>query len=262
MMYFVLDNDKFYALNCNSHELYICNASFDKEQAISMQLRQEQNLDLELTQPRTLTSEQGVKSTVMVNKNMIDFFNDYPSAYINDDPNTCWAVHANTPLEQTIKDKLYPDLKKAIAGLAQHYDYVIVDTEPHLGILSINALTASDRVIIPTQADVFSLQGIKQLWQNIRDVKESGLNPSLSVDGLLLTRYNKRALLSQEVKELLATTAKKMETRLYKTAIRENISVKESQLSKASIFKATPKSNAATDYESFILEFLQDNSNT
>lgn len=153
-------------------------------------------------------------------------------------------------------------LKKAIAGLAQHYDYVIVDTEPHLGILSINALTASDRVIIPTQADVFSLQGIKQLWQNIRDVKESGLNPSLSVDGLLLTRYNKRALLSQEVKELLATTAKKMETRLYKTAIRENISVKESQLSKASIFKATPKSNAATDYESFILEFLQDNSNT
>ena len=123
MMYFVLDNDKFYALNCNSHELYICNASFDKEQAISMQLRQEQNLDLELTQPRTLTSEHGVKATVMVNKNMIDFFNDYPSAYINDDPNTCWAVHANTPLEQTIKDKLYPDLKKAIAGLNE-YDAV------------------------------------------------------------------------------------------------------------------------------------------
>lgn len=123
MMYFMVDNDKFYALNCNNHELYICNASFDKEQAISMQLRQEQNLDLELTQPRTLTSEQGVKATVMVNKNMIDFFNDYPSAYINDDPNTCWAVHANTPLEQTIKDKLYPDLKKAIAGLNE-YDAV------------------------------------------------------------------------------------------------------------------------------------------
>jgi chromosome partitioning protein len=112
-------------------------------------------------------------------------------------------------------------------------------------------------VIIPTQADVFSLQGIKQLWQNIRDVKKAGLNPSLSVDGLLLTRYNKRALLSQEVKEILEATAQKMETRLYKTAIRESISVKESQLSKASIFKATPKSNAAADYEAFVLEFLQ-----
>jgi chromosome partitioning protein len=148
-------------------------------------------------------------------------------------------------------------LKKALTGLSKHYDYVVVDTEPHLGILSINALTASDRVIIPTQADVFSLQGIKQLWQNIRDVKKAGLNPSLSVDGLLLTRYNKRALLSQEVKEILEATAQKMETRLYKTAIRESISVKESQLSKASIFKATPKSNAAADYEAFVLEFLQ-----
>lgn len=148
-------------------------------------------------------------------------------------------------------------LKKALTGLSKHYDYVVVDTEPHLGILSINALTASDRVIIPTQADVFSLQGIKQLWQNIRDIKKAGLNPSLSVDGLLLTRYNKRALLSQEVKEILEATARKMETRLYKTAIRESISVKESQLSKASIFKATPKSNAAADYEAFVLEFLQ-----
>ena len=152
-------------------------------------------------------------------------------------------------------------LKKALTGLSKHYDYVVVDTEPHLGILSINALTASDRVIIPTQADVFSLQGIKQLWQNIRDVKKAGLNPSLSVDGLLLTRYNKRALLSQEVKEILEATAQKMETRLYKTAIRESISVKESQLSKASIFKATPKSNAAADYEAFVLEFLQNANN-
>ena len=117
--YFILDNTKFYALNCDSKELSICKASFDQEKSLSLQLRQEQKLDTEMTAPRKLTSKYGVTAQVAVNKNMIDFFNDYPSAYIGNDIMTRWAVYANTPLDKSIKTTLYPTLKKSIEGLSE-----------------------------------------------------------------------------------------------------------------------------------------------
>ena len=119
MPFFILDGNKFYALNCKSQELSICKAKFDQEKAISMQLRQEQKLATKNTEVRKLTSKYGVTAQVSVNKNMIDFFNDYPSAYIGNDATTRWAVYANTPLEKSIKETLYPTLKKATAGLSE-----------------------------------------------------------------------------------------------------------------------------------------------
>ena len=115
--YYEISGTKFYPLNCTSKQLYICRASFDKEKAISLQLSKEQNLDTELTNPRKLTSKYGVTVHVAVNKNTIDFFNHYPSAYIGNDVTTKWVVYANTPLDKSIKNTLYPALKKQIAGL-------------------------------------------------------------------------------------------------------------------------------------------------
>ncbi|MBQ5387824.1 MAG: hypothetical protein IIU55_01935 [Paludibacteraceae bacterium] len=123
MIYYVIDNTKFYALNCKSKSLNICNASFDNEKSISLQLRNEQNLEILPTPPRKLTSKYGITANVTTNKNTIDFFNDYPSAYINNDPTTCWAVYANTPLDQSIKNELYPALKQQLNGLSE-YDAV------------------------------------------------------------------------------------------------------------------------------------------
>lgn len=119
MYSFVLDGDKFYALNCNEKQLYICDAAFDKEQAISLQLRKEQNLDNALTPERKLTSRFGIEAYVHTNKNDIDFFNDYPSAYIGNNTMTRWAVYANTPLSNNTQRKLYPALKNAITGLSE-----------------------------------------------------------------------------------------------------------------------------------------------
>ena len=117
--FFIIDNTKFYALNCKSQELSICKAKFDKEKVVSLQLRQEQKLAAQYTDPRKLTSKYGVVAQVSVNKNTIDFFNDYPSAYIGNDATTRWAVYANTPLEKSIQATLYPTLKKAVAGLSE-----------------------------------------------------------------------------------------------------------------------------------------------
>lgn len=79
-------------------------------------------------------------------------------------------------------------LREALESVASEYDYIIIDTPPALSILTINALTASNSVIIPAQADIYSLQGIEQLAETIQPVKRY-CNPTLSIEGILLTRY-------------------------------------------------------------------------
>ena len=119
MPYFELEGIKFYPINCSKSELHICEAAFDNEKSLSLQLRQEQKLDAEPTTPRHLQSKYGVTANVVVNKNTIDFFNNYPASYFNDDVTTHWVVYANTPLEKSIQSSLYPALKQSIAGLSE-----------------------------------------------------------------------------------------------------------------------------------------------
>ena len=146
-------------------------------------------------------------------------------------------------------------LKEALESLQGAYDYIVIDTPPALGILTINALTACHSVIIPAQADIYSLQGIDQLSDTMQPVKKY-CNPSLNISGILLTRYSPRAVLSREVAEIAEQLAARLKTKVFKTAIRENISVKEAQISQQSIFDYAPNSNAAKDYTAFIDELI------
>lgn len=147
-------------------------------------------------------------------------------------------------------------LKEALEPLQSTYDYIILDTPPALGTLTVNALTACDSVIVPAQADIYSLQGIGQLVSTIQTVKKY-CNPALSIKGLLITRYNARAVLSRDMAELLQDTAQKLQTTLYKTKIRECIALKEAQARQQDIFTYSPKSNAVTDYTAFVDEVLE-----
>ena len=146
-------------------------------------------------------------------------------------------------------------LKEAIEPLKKKYDFIIIDTPPALGVLTVNALTACNSVLIPTQADIYSLQGIGQLSQTIETVKKY-CNPALSIKGILATRYSARANLTKDMITLLEDTADQLHTKLYKTKIRECIALKEAQASQQAIFTYSPKSNASEDYNTFIDEFL------
>lgn len=146
-------------------------------------------------------------------------------------------------------------LKKAIAGL--DYDFIIIDTPPALGILTINAFTAATRVIIPAQADIYSLQGIGELYSTINAV-QAKTNPALIIAGILITRYSGRATLSRDISEMVEDTAAQLKTKVYKAKIREGIAIKEAQASKQSIFEYAPKSKPAQDYSAFIKELLKD----
>ena len=148
-------------------------------------------------------------------------------------------------------------LKKALAEVTSNYDYIIMDTPPALGILAVNALTACTGAIIPAQADIYSLQGINQLYKTISAVQEYS-NPDLKVMGILLTRYNPRTVISRDVADMLDKTAKHFQTKLYKTTIRECTAIKESQIKQTDIFKYAPNSNAAVDYKNLAGEIIRD----
>lgn len=145
-------------------------------------------------------------------------------------------------------------LKEALEGL--QYDYCIVDTPAALGTLTVNALTAADSVIIPVQAEVYSLQGIGQLSKTIEAVKKY-CNRNLYIRGILITRYNGRAIISRDMQSNLEEAAQQLKTRLYSTPIRECVSIKEAQAQQQDIYSYAPRSNAAKDYAAFIEEFTE-----
>lgn len=146
-------------------------------------------------------------------------------------------------------------LKTALSPLVGNYDFIAIDTPPALGILTVNALTACTGCIIAAQADVLSLQGISQLYGTLEAVR-SVSNPSLRVYGILLTRFNSRAVISRDSAQMIDRTAAQLQTKLYAARIRECTALKECQAVRKSIFDYAPRSNAAIDYEALTDEFL------
>ncbi len=119
MFYFEIDGDKFYPVDCLTRELAICKASFDSERKLSLQITKDQLLEAAISPKRTLTSRDGLRVDVRQNLNLVDFYNHYPSAYIDGNVYTRWAVYANTPLDPTIAAALYPSLRIAVEGLSE-----------------------------------------------------------------------------------------------------------------------------------------------
>lgn len=147
-------------------------------------------------------------------------------------------------------------LKESLESVKYKYDYIIIDTPPALGVLTINALTACSGAVVPAQADIYSLQGISQLNMTINTVKKY-CNPDLKVIGILLTRYSARTILSRDLAQVIGQTALELGTKLFSTVIRESIVIKESQANRQSIFEYAPKSNPALDYLALVDELIE-----
>lgn len=147
-------------------------------------------------------------------------------------------------------------IKAAFEPLKGQYDFIILDTPPHLSLITINALTASDAAIITVQADIFSLQSLGQLTDTINAVK-TATNHGLNIVGLLINRYNGRAGFSQAFAEHINTAAGELDTTVFKTPIRESVVVKEAIASQKSIFEYAPKANQTDDFRALVNETLK-----
>ena len=146
-------------------------------------------------------------------------------------------------------------LKEAIQPILESYDYIFVDTPPALGILTINAFTASDFIIVPMLSDIFSLQGIAQLYETVERVKKY-CNPNLSIAGILLTRFTPRTRLSREVRGTAELIAKDLQLCVFDSYIRSSVSAGEAQSLQQNVFDYDARSHVAEDYSHFIDELL------
>jgi len=142
-------------------------------------------------------------------------------------------------------------LEELLHPIGQNYQYLVIDTPPSLGILMINALFASNDIIIPTNADVFSMQGLNQLYHSIDMLKKH--KPYLRVSGVILTRYNAYTTFSRHARQALEN---RTDTYVYKTSIRESITVREAQAKRQSLFAYAPRAGVSKDYLNFIKEYL------
>ena len=146
-------------------------------------------------------------------------------------------------------------LKKGLAPITDQYDFIVVDTPPALNILTVNAYTATDKLIIPMVPEILSLLGISQLRETIQLVKDL-YNPKIEVLGILLNRYDKRRLLTRDVEEMAEIIAKELNTKVFSTKIRSSVAVAEAPAHGLSIFRHAPRSSASLDYRKFVDELI------
>ena len=147
-------------------------------------------------------------------------------------------------------------LKNVIAPLKSKYDFIIIDTPPALGNLSVNALVASDYVIIPTEPRPFALQGLGRLHSTIESVR-NGYNSNLKVLGILLIKYHNRTVLNRDIKDMIEDYAKQMNTIVFNATIREGIAVAEAQTVRQPLIDYAKNSNPNIDYKGFTSEVLK-----
>ena len=143
-------------------------------------------------------------------------------------------------------------LEKAIRGVQNDYDFVCIDTPPSLGLLTVNALTASDSVIVPVQCEYLSMRGLMQLNNTLEMIREN-LNPKVQVEGILPTMLDSRTVHAKEAVELLEENFGDL---VFKTRIRKAIKFAEAPVRGASVLKYDPQSNAADYYRELAKEVL------
>lgn len=145
-------------------------------------------------------------------------------------------------------------LARALEGVRDSYDYIIIDTPPTLGILTLNAFASADRVIIPVTAGIFATKGLTTLAQTIADVREFCGNPGLQIAGVLLTRYDGRSTNAKDFAAIIDQVAASIGVPVYNTRIRAGVAVEEAQARETSILATS--SGVASDYNNFTAEFL------
>lgn len=151
------------------------------------------------------------------------------------------------------------DLKTALSSVSRSFDYCIIDAPPSLGRLTVAALLSSDYLVVPAFADMFSVQGLSNMVNIVKTVQQH--NNKIKVAGILLTRNNERLVLTKAVTEMLEEIAGEMKSKVFKTTIREGVTVREAMAQQVGLFEydATLKSNVAKDYDSFVKELLEVN---
>lgn len=189
------------------------------------------------------------------------------------------VLYANEPIKEAIQhlehgdivacdsqlqqaDKMFTGLgvahllKKAAEPILNDYDYIIIDTHPDFGILTQNAMTFADYIIIPITADRYALQGLSDFYKNIQQIREY-TNPKLLLAGILLIKYDARTKLDKTIYEIMPEIANQLNTVFFDSKIRESVAARKAQSERYNLFDFAPYSTPAFDYASLVEELLE-----
>jgi len=143
-------------------------------------------------------------------------------------------------------------LEKALKPIRQDYDFICIDTPPSLGLLTVNALTAADKVIVPVQCEYLSMRGLLQLQNTLEMIREN-LNPDVAIEGILPTLVDTRTLHAREALELLEEN---FGDRMFVTRIKKTVRFAEAPVQGMSVLRYDPKGTAADAYRALAKEVL------
>jgi len=166
-------------------------------------------------------------------------------------PSSVDLVGAEVELRDAIGREYY--LKRVLETVVADYDYILIDSPPSLGLLTVNGLTAANSVLVPLQAEYFALEGVSQLLSTIDRVK-GAVNPSLDVEGIVLTMYDERMNLARQVAEEVRGH---FGEKLYKTVIPRNVRLSEAPSFGKPIILYDIRSRGSEAYVSLAREFIQ-----
>lgn len=196
---------------------------------------------LELSMYDVITSNVGLKE-VIIHSDLISNLYIAPST----------MELAGAEVEVIIKDNREKILLSKINEIKDEFDFIFIDCPPSLGVLTINALTTCDSVLIPIQSEFYALEGLGQLMNTINLVKKS-LNPKIEIEGVIMTMYDSRTNLSNEV---FSEVKKYFKDSVYKSTIPRNIRLAESPSFGLPIMLYDAKCKGANSYSNLVEEFL------
>lgn len=189
--------------------------------------------------------------------NISDLFQGKPiSQCIQETTNGCLLVPGSRQTA-AVTGLSVNTLRDALMPIKEIPDFIIIDTPPNLSAITINAFTTADTIIIPTIPSALAIQGIAELAKTITDIK-AAYNPSLTISGILFTKYNDRAVINRQLHSAAETVAASANTKVYKSTIRQSVIIEEALTQQQNLFMYAPNAAATKDYNSFINEFLGD----
>lgn len=156
-------------------------------------------------------------------------------------------------IEMVPLDRREERLRLLLAAVRNDYDYVLIDSPPSLGLLTLNALVAADSVLIPLHCEYYALEGLADLWGTIRRVRGS-LNPSLDIEGVLFTMFDERTNLAQQVASEVRAFFKE---KVYRTTIPRNVRLGEAPSHGMPVIEYDPKSRGADAYVALAREVVE-----
>jgi len=194
--------------------------------------------------------DNSIYDVLIGSKSILEVIQPTDLQYLNIAPSSISLVGAEVELVPMFSRETR--LKNALEQIHDDYEYIIIDCPPSLGLLTINTLTASDSIIIPIQCEYYALEGLGQLMNTIKLVQEN-LNPSLKIEGVLLTMFDSRLNLSRQVSD---EVRKHFNSKVYNTVISRNVRLSEAPSFGKPIILYDILSTGAENYMSLTKEVL------